>query len=94
MKAIPGFFDEELTEVFVSADELPVDFVITSYSIHYTKLYENGDYSALIDNVISELIEYCFFQKEPAIKNDVMLTDQIALFLNRNQVNTILKVKC
>ena len=32
-----------LSEWSVANRSRPVDFVITSYSIHYTKLYENGE---------------------------------------------------
>lgn len=44
-------------------------------NIHAIGLFEN-----FITNLISGLIAYCFFPKKPAIKYDVVDTDQLALF--------------
>lgn len=46
-------------------------------SIEHSRHRSFGNF---VTNLISGLIAYCFFPKKPAIKYEVILTDQIALF--------------
>jgi len=60
-------------------------------SIEHSRYWSFGDF---VTNLISWLIAYCFFPKKPAIKYEVIITNQIALFQNRTQVNSKMNAKC